>query len=701
MISLSTKIYGINDIDLLLDDFEEVKSSKKITYLNVSASFDIEVSSFYKDGEKQACMYAFVFGINGKCIIGRTWDEFMYICNYISNRYMLDRTHRLIVYVHNLAYEFQFIQHLFHWEQIFALEKREPVKCVTTIGIEFRCSYLLSGYSLAHVGKNLHRYKIQKMVGDLDYSLIRHSKTKLTDKELGYILHDGLVVMAYIQEKIEDEGNITFLPLTKTGYVRKYCRKQCLSSNNPKKRVHTFIQYRMLMSSMQIQSVFEYQQLKRAFQGGFTHANAIYSTHVIENVGSYDECSAYPYAMVSEQYPMGKGKIVEIHSTKEFLSYLKYYCCLFDITFIDLESTTSIDHPISFSKIRDTGHIITDNGRVVSGDKFTTTITEQDFLIYRKFYKWKQIRVKNMIIYKKGYLPTPFVKSILDLYIKKTELKGVEGKEVEYMNSKEQLNSCYGMCVTDICRDEIVYDENGEENWSSSQADIETELNKYNASKNRFLFYPWGVWVTAYARKNLFGAIYEFGTDYCYSDTDSVKGINVDKHIGWINAYNKRVYRKLVIAMEHHHLDLNYIAPKTKDGRVKVLGQFECDGVYKRFKTYGAKRYMYEDTDNNIKLVVSGLNRQYAVPYLKEQARKQNKDIFDMFNEEMYIPREFTGKNIHTYLDETQSGIVTDYLGNEGTYFEYSSIHMEGCEYSMSLADDYIDYLKGIKDVKM
>ena len=48
------------------------------------------------------------------------------------------------------------------------------------------------------------------------------------------------------------------------------------------------------------------------------------------------------------------------------------------------------------------------------------------------------------------------------------------------------------------------------------------EIQKYNDSKNRFLYYAWGIWVTAYARRNLWTGILAVGKDYIYSDTDSI-----------------------------------------------------------------------------------------------------------------------------------------------------------------------------------
>lgn len=690
MFSLTTSIFKTEDIDQLLNDIEFIKNNKKIEYGNIPCSFDIEVSSIYVGEEKHAFMYAFVIGINGKCIIGRTWDEVIYIFNKISEFYQLDVDKRLIFYVHNLSYEFQFIRKLFQWYKVFALSERKTVQCISNIGIEFRCSYTLAGYGLQNVGENLIKYKIQKMVGDLDYSLIRHSKTPLTDKELGYILNDGLVVMAYIQERIEEDGNITKIPLTKTGYVRNYCRKSCLYEGSHKHNIPKYKKYRNIMTSLTIRSENEYNQLKRALQGGFTHANALWSDQLIEDVTSYDFTSSYPAVMVTEKFPMSTGKLVKIESIDQFKNYINKYCCLFDITFENLESTTSIEHPISSSKCWNLKSFGVDNGRVIFAEYLSTTLTEQDYLIIRKFYKWSRFHIKNFRIYKKGYLPTDFIKSILKLYYDKTTLKNVDGCEIKYMKSKENLNSCFGMAVTDICRNEIIY-QNGE--WKESPSDHSELIKKYNESKKRFLFYPWGIWVTAYARRNLFTGIYEFGDDYIYSDTDSIKGVNIENHMNYINEYNHKMNLKLQKAMAYHNLSMDLVSPKTIKGVTKWLGYWDYDGHYKTFKTLGAKRYMYQYDDGSISLTVSGINKYEALPYLTK-----NKDAFELFKNEMFIPKEYTGKNIHTYIDYDQEGDVVDYLGIKGHYHEYSSVHMDGAEYTLSLSSEYINYLMGIRE---
>lgn len=691
MFAIDEKIY--KSIDELLDvNLPFIKSNKKIEYGNFPCVVDIETSSFYENGEKRGVMYAFVLGINGKCIIGRTYTELWNSLDRISEFFDLNDNRRIIFYVHNLAFEFQWFRKWRNWKKVFATEERAPLYALDDHGIEFRCSYLLSGYSLNNVAKNLTKYKTSKMVGDLDYKMVRHSETPLTEKELGYVLHDGLVVMAYIQEEIESHhDNITLIELTKTGKVRKYVRQRCLYSGKHHNDAWKFKKYHNMMKALPITSIQEYEQLKRAFHGGFTHANSFRVNQTIEDVTSYDFTSSYPYVLVSEQFPMEKGELIEIKSRDEFYRNLKKYCCLFDVFFENIEPVIVYEHPISISKCFHLKNYTSDNGRLVFAEECATTLTEQDFAVIRKFYKWEHMRIKNFRRYRKNYLPRDFVRSVLELYKKKTTLKGVEESIVEYMNSKEMLNSCYGMAVTDICRTEIDYS-NG--TWGTIPPNNETDLKKYNEQKNRFLCYQWGVWTTAYAQRNLFTGIYELQDDYIYSDTDSVKFVNYEKHKQYFIDYNQKVKMKLQRAMEHHEIDFEMCEPTTIKGEKKLIGVFDFDGHYKKFKTLGAKRYMVQKDDGTYSLTISGVNKHFAIPYLYET---YGDHILDEFKDGMIVPPEFTGKNIHTYIDEETTGFITDCNGVTIPYHELSSIHLEESGYELSLSREFIDYLLGIK----
>lgn len=716
------KIYNPNDIEYIANvamNDERLRSKKKVLYFDTPCAFDIETTSFISySGEKTAIMYEWTLGINGLVIIGRTWDEFLKCVEKLIKCLDISLNKRLVIYVHNLAYEFQFICKRFMWDKVFAIDNRKPVYATTIDGIEFRCSYLLSGYALAKLAQNLTTIKIEKLVGDLDYSLMRHSETPLTIKEKGYCVNDVKIVMAYIYERIKLDGGITRIPMTKTGYVRQYCRRECFK-NEKSKKYKKNREYYDLMNELTIEPE-EYKQLKRAFQGGFTHANPFYSGKEVENVGSDDFTSSYPCVMVAEMFPMSKAEIVDIKSKEDLEYNLKYYCCLFDAEFINIDSKVLFDNYISISRCWDVEKPIVNNGRLVSAKKIRITLTEQDYNIIKVFYKSEHFGVSNFRRYKKSYLPTSLVKSILKLYSDKTTLKGVDGKEVEYLQSKEQLNSCYGMIVTDIVRDSYIY----ADEWLSDTPDFNTAIEKYNNSSNRFLFYPWGVWVTAYARRNLFTGIIEFKNDYIYSDTDSIKTVNRENHIKYINDYNEMIRNRLYKAMDFHCLAHDLIEPTTVKGEKKCLGVWDFEGYYTRFKTLGAKRYMVEKyiplkvkkrhkikrVNGNIKtssfkpseyeyhvnITVSGLNKKIAVPYLKQNF---GDNIFKEFKQGLYVPPEYTGKNTHTYIDNERSGVLIDYLGNKCTYHELSAVHMEGSDYHLSLSKEYVDYLTEIKTI--
>lgn len=725
----SSSIYTPADIkqvlEMAVNEKNIIGNSKGERFFNVPCSFDIETTSFYRDPdgkaydyeqtqkmtdangrkaklEKASVMYIWQFGINGFIIVGRTWDEFVNMCSVITETLALTEKLRLIVYVHNLAYEFQFIRKWFDdWNRVFSIDLRKPIYAITTGFIEFRCSYLLSGYSLAKLGEQLMKYKCSKKVGDLDYSLIRHTGTPLTDTELGYCINDIKVVMCYIQERIEECKGIHRIPITKTGFVRQYCRKHCLRTVVDGKTVSNW-DYVNLMQDLQITGLDEFDMLQRAFAGGFTHANAHYTDEIVPEVDSYDFTSSYPYVMVSEKYPMSQGVAVTVKSMKQFEFLISKYCCVFDIEFTNIFASQIQDNPISVSKCFIKENAAENNGRIVGAAKIALTITDVDFHIIKNFYTWESLRIGQMYCYRKEYLPTPFIHSILDLYEKKTKLKGVEGKEVEYLNSKEMLNSCYGMSVTNPLRDEFVY--NGE--WDINAMSDEQKkdlLFKYNTSKNRFLFYPWGIFVTAYARRNLFTGIHEAKEDYIYSDTDSIKLRNGDKHADYFKAYNMQVVQKLRAACKYHNLPFSMCEPETIKGITKTLGVWDYEGRYRHFKTLGAKRYMVEEENAlkvngksyNFSLTVSGVNKKSAIPYLLETYGENG--IFEAFTNYLDIPPKATGKNIHTYIDYDINGKLTDYLGNECEYNEKSSVHLEPTGYSLSLSVMYLNYLMGIK----
>lgn len=686
-----------NDVETWLKwlGYIKVKQTNKcIKYLQCAASLDIETSSFKINDEKQAILYLGAIDIKHNILYFRTWQELIIILERLTEYLELYDKKRIIIYVHNLSYEFQFMRKWFVWDKIFALEERKVVYAIMA-GIEFRCSYILTGYSLKSLAI-INKLPVEKLDDEFDYYKIRTPITTLSD-EYDYLCNDVEIIVYYIEKLLEQEINIGYIPITKTAYVRRYTKKKCKS-----------ISYRKLIENLTLTPEI-YEDLKKAFSGGFTHANMYSSRKIIKNVDSFDFISSYPYVIVSEKFPMSKGTTINNPSEEKVQECIRYYCCLITIEYTKLEAKPFMETPLSQSKCDIEGEKHINNGRIIYADKCRTVITEQDYNTVEDFYNYESARIDKITYFYKQYLPKEFIESVLKLYEDKTKLKGIEERENEYMTAKEMLNSEYGMMVTDIMRDEIIY----EDDWESSTPSIEEAIDKYNKSKSRFLYYPWGVWVTAYARRNLFRTIHKVKDDFVYADTDSIKITNSYKYKDILDEYNKEVILKLEKAMNYHNLSLDLIRPKNSKNEEKIMGLWEHDATYSYFKTLGAKRYAYITEKGDFSITVSGINKLYAIPYMlnnlnisytkenmrfKLSARIDYEKILNMFDLGLYIPQGYTGKNTHTYIDEEIKGTVRDFNGIEYSYYERSCIHMEEADYELSLAEEYVRLLLNIKE---
>ena len=310
------------------------------------------------------------------------------------------------------------------------------------------------------------------------------------------------------------------------------------------------------------------------------------------------------------------------------------------------------------------------------------TITSDDWEIIKRCYNFKvsDIVLGRCLRYETTYLPRPFVQCVLDFYRDKTTLKDIEEFIAEYQLKKGMLNSCFGMSVTDIVNDEIGYDDE----WITAASNIDEAIDEYNRSKTRFLFYPWGIAICSKARKNLWSGILELGEDYIYSDTDSVKFINYEKHKAYFDAYNDNIKKKMEAACKFHKLNIDDTRPKTVKGVEKPMGVWDEDGHYLRFKTLGAKRYLVETEDHKIKCTIAGANKKKASEFIAAQD-----DPFEFFSDDMCIDAEHSGRLIHTYLDEPFTFEGKDYLGNHYKGVELTGIHMSESEYNLKLSPLY------------
>lgn len=657
------------EMEKFINAIGEYKVVKKDVQLPIA--FDIETSSFYHNNEKRAVMYVWQFAINDNVLIGRTWQEFLLLLNRLHEYFNLTKNY-LYIYVHNLGYEFQFMRKWLTWKDVFANELRKPIYAKTTNHFIFRCSYFLSGYSLDTLSKKIGGVK--KLIGYLNYDETRHSETFLTKEEIDYCANDVLIVTNYIKQMIEKWHTVKNIPLTQTGNIRRYTRNECFKN----------YRYKWLMRKLTIEPL-EFIYLKQSFAGGFTHGNANYMNITLNDVTSYDITSSYPSVIISEQYPMSKGRQVYVKNESEYKKIINKYCVIADVIFHNLREKMGVpDNIISLSKTYNrTNDVLTNNGRIVKISRCGITITDVDYKNITMFYDYDKMTIEKCYCYEKSYLPLPIIKTVLELYKEKTELKDVQGKERDYLHSKELLNSVYGMCVTNTIKSNVIYDN---DEWGESELNLYDSVKKYNDDKTRFLFYVWGIYITAYARNRLYEAIIACGRDYVYSDTDSVKLMNNESHKNFFEKANNEYLKSALRTLNYYNIPTELLSPANNKGEIKTLGMWKNEGTYTKFKTLGAKRYMYE-LDGDIHITVAGLSKSKGKAYIKNK-----KSPFDFFNELMEIDAQHSGRLTHTYCDYEIRGIVSDCYNKSGQYHEKSFVHLSSSEYNMSVASSFIEY---------
>ena len=72
--------------------------------------------------------------------------------------------------------------------------------------------------------------------------------------------------------------------------------------------------------------------------------------------------------------------------------------------------------------------------------------------------------------------------------------------------------------------------------------------------------------------------------------------------------------------------------------------------------------------------------------------------IFDAFTDGLRVPPEYSGRLIHTYIDEQRNGILYDKLGIPCEYSELSAIHLEPAAYTIGDISAFVRFINQIKE---
>lgn len=560
----------------------------KITYYDIICAFDIE-TSLIQDNQSVCYIWQFQLG-NLYTVIGRTMREAIDFFHNISKHI----NYTLCIYVHNLSFEFQFMAGLytFNSDEVFVVDNRKILKCNMFSNLEFRCSYLLTNMNLATF-TNRMKVEHQKLSGDdFNYSIVRYPWTELTEQEINYCINDVLGLVEALEVYMNITGdNLSSIPLTSTGFVRRDVKKAMRETN-----------YKWRCSLMPDLDL--YHLLREAFRGGDTHANRWYSNIELDNITCYDRSSSYPDIINNVYFPI--SKFTSVNNVNENylhkLIYERNRALIFRCVLINVKLKNEMWGCPYFSRDK-CRHIINgvyDNGRILSADSLETTITDVDFRIIFEEYIWDEMEIFDVKVARYGELPKPFTDCIRKYFNDKTGLKNVEGQEIYYNLSKALLNSIYGMCAQNPVKFSIKFD--GEEYYI--EEGIESELLAKTNSK-AFLPYSWGIWVTAWARYRLHEGMWNVGVDkFVYADTDSIY------YLGDVD------WNKLNDIIRKRSIETNSYATDTH-GIIHYLGVWEEDKRLEKFKTLGAKKYAYIE-NGKLKITIAGVNKDKGGKELEE-----------------------------------------------------------------------------------
>lgn len=686
-------LYEIHELSYL-DKLFKSKDSKKrgINYLGIPCAFDIETTNIYekdsegkikKDPRPYAFMYHWQFCFDDQVVFGRRWEEFQDLLRTLEERLNLSDKNRLVVWVHNLPFEWAFMRQFIDFSEGFFRAERDPLKVVTLGGIEFRCSYALSNMSLQKFCENEEDVTHYKLSGDTyDYDKIRTATTTLTDYEKGYCYNDVRGLCECIKSRMKHDS-LAHMPMTSTGYVRRDLRSSVKA--NKKNRKH----FRDCEITADLYTMF-----RDAFRGGNTHANLDSSDQLLHDIWGYDITSSYPYSIMLPHYPVTKWQKITLSTFNRFIKEDNYAllikCRLKDVRY---KNTCGIPY-IAFSKLSKwAGKKIIDNGRVLYIEYCEMTITDIDYKIIVRDYCLTpdQISIDEVYASNYGFLPEEIRKVNMDYYRAKTLLKDDPESIYEYVKAKNRLNSIYGCMVMRIDQSLVSYDPYTEE-YLEETPTLEEAIKKYYNSRNNFLQYFHGVWITANSRLHLQEMLWKVGSDVVYTDTDSIKGMG--DHDRDFARENQRIIEKVT--------EYGGFADD-KEGKRHYLGVWDCETRDKNgehryidFKTLGAKKYVYSQEVFNKK-------KQCYEVKIKSTIAGVSKKVGSEFFTEHGIDSFEVGTRI------TDSGHLTAYYNDDKVH----EITVKGCtmttganvalinnSYKIGVTEEYSDLLlKGLEKI--
>ena len=519
---------------------------------------DFETTSYEqytKDGYTRVFMYA-IANIDTLEVVerGTSIEQFLAWC------YTYQGDKSISVYFHNLAFDGSFIvNHLLsigykHVKKFGEEPDNEFETLINDMGmwytikirykkgkglvnVTFKDSVKKIPLSVRNIAKV---YKMRIGKGDFEYNMYRPLGYVPTADEWDYVDRDVLIVARALKQNF-DSGmkKMTISSDAYKNFIDRYDKKQ----------QNLYFPYLEL-------DVWE--DIRKAYKGGWVYHNQAMSGKVIDNVLSYDVNSLYPYSMYEQLLPYSHPRkfIGKYQYNRLFPLYIQFIEVSFKLKegYLPTIQTASLGRYTKDLFLTDT-----------ENDTVELALTNIDLDLFLKHHEVYYIKYKYGYMFRarrdlfKGYIDDWY-------HVKETTTGG------ERQLAKLMLNSLYGKFGTNP------------KNKDKKPYLNENKALRFNTGEetiSRWLKYiPVAVFTTANARKVIIESSQMFYDNHLYSDTDSMKLYNITP---------EEVAKKI-------------------DVDSKRLGAFDLEDEYKQFKMLKPKHYAYTlEGDDHLYIKASGI----------------------------------------------------------------------------------------------
>ena len=674
-------------------------------YYEQPAALDIETSKTGTDPEHDfAFLYLWQFAIGDFVVYGRSLDELSDFLPTLQAELRLAYDFRLLVYVHFLKYDFQFIKSVLSVEpdRFIARSAREPLRIRCNGCIELRDSYAYTEQPLELMGREIG---IQKVPG-FDYDRIRTPETELDAAEIQYGENDVLILTRYFEREANFYGGIAKLPMTATQRVTRVISSELILTAD-------LVKWRVYAQQLDPRKEEEYTVLKLlhiAFFGGFNFCNRLWAGTTIRNAYGADIDTSYGAQCLLHRFPRRRFKplptmpdgIVPPSMYDDLIAGKGHYkdkalliTCRFEgleakipeLAFMPIYTKNYLERSLERKRSMQTKHL-------TSCEHVETVLTDIDFRLVCKWYRFKDLHIDSILASRYDPLPEYIINAVVSMIAQKkatkSELRTVEQyrkvteeEQAEYNRIKSMVSRIYGCFVQDPLRMDYSYDAKSRRiipQGVHGLKEDETEQKK----RFRPVLYQWGVWVASWARWEILGVLEKLAAigasdpkdpdgirwnrKVLYSDTDSLKWYGLESDaLQVIEEYNEKKDRQLTRFCERRGISYAWL---------QGLGQLELE-QYVAFKAIGLKQY------GQVKRGKKELFFDYHIAGLPRQDYEEADDgsfvnrgckYFDKWQDpieklehltdDLIVPAEESHLTRTHFIDEERSGDVTDYKGN-------------------------------------